>query len=424
MKTDATFSVDFVVRKKKAEPKRGLIYARITVDGGLPKEISLKEDVQVSMWDSRAECLKGKNSEVKKINDYIDDVRSRIRAKYRELQEGNKPITAQLIKTAYLGQFIKRTGHSLFDLWKEHLRLNPDKLVPGTLKNYTATEKYLKAFISKNYHREDLYLVELDFAFITELEHYIRNFPIKAHDPCNGNGVYKHLERLCKVIVWGVKLGWVKADPFILYSWTPDKAKPRKLDLLELSRIERRKFENPQLDYARDLFIFSCYTGLAYTDAISLKESEFSITNDGIWFLMTYRNKSDELSPVPILKIAQNLIVKYRDLPRSISNGTVFPPISNQQINRSLKIIQEICGISKELTYHVARHTFATTITLKNKVPFETVSALLGHKKLSTTQIYAQVDEEKILADIGGVEERLEGFKSKLPADLKMMLKP
>lgn len=169
----------------------------------------------------------------------------------------------------------------------------------------------------------------------------------------------------------------------------------------------------------RDLFVFACYTGLAFTDVMSLTESDFSVTNDGVWFLMTYRNKSEELSPVPILTAAQKLIEKYRNDPRSVSRGAIFPFISNQEVNRCLKIIQEICGILKELTFHVARHTFATTVTLKNKVPMETVKALLGHKKYSTTEIYAEVDEEKIIEDMSEVESRLQVSKNKRKEELQ-----
>ncbi len=418
MKTETTFSIDFVMRKKKSGPLFGYIYARITLDGDI-KEISLKEEIRASTWLPGNECVSGRNAEVKKINDYIDDVRFKLKQKYRELQDSGKPLTAQLVKDAYIGNFTKKTGHKLLELVNYHKEINTGVLATGTLKNYSTTGDYITLFLKNKLERDEIFLVELDFEFLTNFEHYIRTHPIKEHDPCKGNGVFKHIERLRKMVRWSKKLKWIKEDPFEEYNGRPSKPKRKKLNIDELMCIEARKFNNPHLAYVRDLFVFSCYTGLAFTDVMSLTEGDFTVTNNGVWFLMTYRNKSEELSPVPILKVAEKLIKKYKNDPRSVSRGAIFPSISNQEVNRCLKIIQEICGILKELTFHVARHTFATTVTLKNKVPMETVKALLGHKKYSTTEIYAEVDEEKIMEDMSEVESRLQLSKDKRKDELQ-----
>lgn len=338
MKTETTFSIDFVMRKKKSDPLFGYIYARITLDGDI-KEISLKEEIRASSWQPGSECVAGRNSEVKKINDHIDDVRFKLKQKYRELQDSGKPLTAQLVKDAYIGIFTKKSGHKLLELVNYHEEINTGVLKPGTLKNYSTTGDYITLFLKNKFGRDDIFLVELDFEFLTNFEHYIRTCPIKEHDPCKDNGVFKHIERLRKMVTWSKKLKWIKEDPFEEYSARPTKPKRKKLNIDELIRIETRGFNNPHLKYVRDLFVFACYTGLAFTDVMSLTESDFSVTNDGVWFLMTYRNKSEELSPVPILTAAQKLIEKYRSDPRSVSHGAIFPFISNQEVNRCLKII-------------------------------------------------------------------------------------
>jgi site-specific recombinase XerD len=221
----------------------------------------------------------------------------------------------------------------------------------------------------------------------------------------------KHLERIKKMVKWAKQLGWITLDPFSEYKLTFKKHKRKKLDLEELSRIEKKEFSNPSLSYVKDLFLFSCYTGLAYCDVIALTTSNFEVDAEGNLWCKIYRQKSEELSSIPVLKAASELMLKYKDHPKSVEKGRIFPYISNQELNRNLKIIGEVCDIKKYMSFHLARHTFATAITLKNGVPIETVSKMLGHTKITTTQIYADVDEEKIVGDMAGVETRLKNRK-------------
>lgn len=407
MRAENTFSVDFVPRLGKKNKEEATLYARITVNG-TPKEVSLKCKVKASDWNHDKEQVKGTGFEAKHINDYIEKVRYRIRDKYRMLEEKNLPITAETVKNAYLANHNpNRNSKTFSELYEYHMKINEKVLKPGTTKNYGATKKYVMRFLKSKLKREDIYLTELDYQFITELKHFIRTNPIKKHDPCEGNGVYKHLERLKKMVAWAKKLKWISIDPFEDYSLGFKKAKRKKLQLDEVIHLSSQKFNDELLRYVRDLFIFACYTGLAYADTISLTDADFMTTNDGALWCTKYRQKTDELSPIPIFENARLILEKYKKLPTYIQTGKIFPAITNQEVNRSLKIIREICGINKELSFHVARHTFATTMTLKNGVPLETVSKMLGHKKLSTTQIYAEVDEEKIQEDMINAEERI-----------------
>lgn len=411
MRTENTFAIDFIIRLNKTQKDKALLYARVTVNGDR-KEISLKHSFNAKDWDGRQEIVKGKSQEARTINNYIEDVRFRLKEKYRLLLDKQSTITAQAIKDAYLGKHaLQKTGHTVMELLKYHARIAGDKLEPGTLKNYGATEQYLKAYIKFKYNKEDIFLTQLDYEFITELEHHIRYHPIKAHDPCKGNGVMKHLERFKKMVNWAKQLGWISSNPIGDYKLSFKRYKRKKLDITELSRIEEKQFSNPSLAYVKDLFLFSCYTGLAYCDVMALKPTNFESDAYGNLWCKIYRQKSEELSPVPVLKFAAELLLKYKDHPKAIRKGAIFPYISNQELNRNLKIIGETCDITKYMSFHLARHTFATAVTLKNGVPIETVSKMLGHTKITTTQIYADVDEEKIVEDMAGVEDRLKNRK-------------
>jgi site-specific recombinase XerD len=397
----------------KKDKANALLYARVSVNGERT-EISLKEQIKTEEWDAPREVLKGKLPHVKAINKYIEDVRFRLKEKYRMLEEKGFIITANAIKEAYLGiHKSQNSGHKLIELMNYHEEIFGHELSKGTLKNYYTTKDYVIRFLNLKYKTDDILLRELDFQFITEFKVYIRENPIKKHDPCIGNGLMKHMERLKKLIHWAKQLKWITTDPFDDFKLSFKKSKRKKLDLTELNRIESKNFENSKLSYVKDLFLFSCFTGLAYADVVVLKPENFQTSELGT-ILKIYREKSDELSSVPLLGPASLIIKKYKNHPQALMAGTVFPPISNQEVNRNLKIIAEVCEINKNMTFHLARHTFATAVTLKNGVPIETISKMLGHTKISTTEIYAAVDDEKIMSDMALVESKIERRKSLL----------
>lgn len=417
MKAESTFSIDFITRKLPSKPLMGRIYTRITVNGEAT-EVSLKQEVTLKNWDSKRECLIEKNAEANAINIYIEKVRFLITQKYRDLIDKDEYVTSQKVKVAFLKNHTAKTkinsGHKLLELFQYHNTLNGQnsvtgidgQLSEGTMKNYRTSIEYVRLYIQNYLRKEDIYLSEMNYEFVNEFEYYIRNYPIKNSDPCKGNGVYKHMERLHKVVRFGLKLKWLKEDPMLGYEMKKTRPKRKKLDIDDLIKIESQHFSNPTIQYVRELFLFSCYTGLAYVDTLGLTPSDFIYADDGKLWMNKYRQKSQELSAVPMLDEAILILNKYWTIGKN-ANEPIFPHLSNQEVNRNLKIIQASCGIFKEMTFHIARHTFATTITLKNGVPIETVSKMLGHTKLTTTQIYAEVDEEKIANDMNGIQDKL-----------------
>jgi integrase/recombinase XerD len=325
MKANQTFGIDFITRLCKSDKTSALLFARITVDGER-KEISLKEAIKIKDWDSAREIMKGQSIGAKTINSHIDDVRFRIKEKYRFFKDQELPITAEAVKEAYLGTHsTQKSKHTLCELLKYHTKIEGEKLKGGTMKNYVTTEEYIKKFLKQKFRADDIPLSKLNHEFIVELEYYIRNNPLKAHDPCLGNGVMKHLERFKKMVAWAKVLQWISVDPYDAYQLSLKRYKRPKLTIEELINIENKEFITATLSYVKDLFLFSCYTGLAYADVMALTHKNFEMDQDGKLWCKIYRQKSEELSPVPVLKPALLLMNKYKNHPKALNRGTIYP---------------------------------------------------------------------------------------------------
>jgi site-specific recombinase XerD len=204
-----------------------------------------------------------------------------------------------------------------------------------------------------------------------------------------------------------VIMDWLAKDPFAKYRQHFDKVERFYLTKEELSAIENKKFSIERLQTVKDLFLFSCYTGLAYIDTMNLTAGNIIKGIDGNDWLITSRQKTDTDVRVPLLPQAEELIKKYKDHPKAANHGTLFPVISNQKTNAYLKEIADLCNINKAITFHIARHTFATTITLSNGVPIESVSKMLGHTTIRSTQVYAKVVEQKLSEDMQNLKKRM-----------------
>jgi site-specific recombinase XerD len=415
MRTTNTFGIQFILRMNRAKDGLAPIYARITVDSER-KEISLKRWIKPTDWNNKKGMARGSREEIRSLNHYLEEVKARLVECYQQMQIQKKLITAEGIKNMFLGTHDKE--HTLSKLMEYHNTRFKDTLAWGTMKNYHTTQKYVVKFMKEQYGTSDMYLSELRYKFITDFELYLLNHIPKDHQkPLTNNGAMKHLERLKKMIALAVKMEWLIKDPFSRFKLRFNKVDRGYLEAKELEAIEQKEFSIVRLQWVRDLFVFSCYTGLAYVDTMNLTPDNISIGIDGEYWISTCRQKTDKPVRVPILPKAWEIIEKYRSHPRSIEKGTLFPVISNQKLNSYLKEIADLCGINKNLTFHLARHTFATTVTLLNGVPIETVSKMLGHTKIVTTQIYARVIEQKVSEDMKSLKEVL-GQKGNLPSGL------
>jgi integrase len=406
MRSSNTFGLHFVLRP--AQKGNHAIYLRIVVNR-TRCELALKRVIDKKDWNTDKGAARPKTPALKQLNGYLEEVRAKLVSHYQQLNLSGDYLTAEMLKNSYLGKTAAgEEKMTLSRLVAMHNEMMGKTLEPGTMKNYKSTAIYLRNYMNLKYDAGDIFLKDLTYQFITGFEWFIRNNPLKEGDPCTTNGTMKHLERLKKMVTWAYKNEWIDKDPFIAYKLRFKRHEMEFLDKDELARIEGRELENPMLRRVRDLFIFSCYTGLAYIDLIMLKPSNIMTGADGMLWIRTSRKKTEIPVNVPLLRPALAILEKFRGADEAGRWEALFPKVSNQEMNRSLKLIGEICEIKKRLTFHLARHTFATTVTLLNGVPIETISKLLGHTKLATTMIYAHVMQSKIGMDMLLLQKKLD----------------
>lgn len=406
MRTTNTFSILFWADQKKPNDEQALLYARITVDGKRVN-LSLKRKIDVSLWDAKKKRAKGTSGEARQINLYLDQTHMQLFQCYQDLKFKGELITAQLIKASYGGEL--ETSKTLKELIDYHTRKIESTLAPGTIINFGITENYIKRFLTTSLKTTDVFLNQLDYKFICDFETFLHKYWPKGHPKAmKHNTVMKHLQRLRKMVTLAFHMEWLDKDPFIRWKPTWEKKEREFLSENELSNLETYNFPIERLERVRDLFVFSCYTGISYADIITLNEFNISKGIDGNDWIISKRQKTKTPIKVPILDKAQELIDKYKDHPMTQITGTLFPVITNEKLNLYIKEVADACGIKKNLTFHMARHTFATTVTLNNGVPIETVSKLLSHTKISTTQIYARVVERKVSDDMEALKSKLQ----------------
>ena len=400
-----TLSILFYLRKDKGVNKKETpIYMRITVNGQRAELTTHRRIIQ-SKWNSAGGFAKGTKEEAKSLNNYLDILRNKVYEAQRNLIEDNEQVTALLLRNGVQGKAKKQ--YSLLKVFEFHnsqmaSEVNNKHYAPATIKRYNTTLKHIKAYIFYKYGTSDLFLSQLNHEFVTGLEHYF-----KVVKKCNHNTSIKYIKNLRKIINLAYKNDWIRKDPFAGFTV---KIKPVKREYLtdeELGKIENLKIAIPRLETVRDIFVFSCYTGFSYTDVESLTSHNIRKGIDGELWIFTDRIKTTTKSNVPLLPIALDIIEKYKDHPVAVNNDKLLPVISNQKLNAYLKEIADLAGINKNMTFHLARHTFATTVTLSNDVPIETVSEMLGHKSIRTTQIYAKVIEKKVSKDMNRLKSKL-----------------
>lgn len=386
------FNFHFTLAKYRKN-KNGLcpIYLRILLDR---KKITLSTNkfILENKWVNNSKRL----TTDKEINQHLKSLERRLMNSFNKLVVEDRKVNLISIKNEFLGvnnnidyTIIKSTMfHN-----KEMSNYIGQKYSKGTLKNYRTTLKYLKEFIPAYYKANDILLSELDYQFLKNYEEFLT-----TKKNCTNNGVMKQVQRLKKIINLSINNGWIDKNPFVKYKISYVKTDRGYLTLSELKQIEDINL-NHKLDKVRDYFTFSCYTGLAYADVKTLSIQNIENDDQGNKWIVINRKKTKTLALIPILPKAQLLMDKY--LLSEHKNGGIFPVLSNQKTNDYLKEIAELCDIKKNVSYHLARHTFATTITLSKGVPIETVSKMLGHTKIATTQIYSRVLKSKILKDMG-----------------------
>lgn len=400
-----TFSLLFLLKKNKQKANGTVpLYARITIDG-IPKEISCKRNIPPELWDSKLQRLSGRTPEVKSMNNYLKTFEQEIYDAHHMAMKDKTPVTAAVVKSKVTGT--DQAKYMIVPIFKEHNRkmwaLVPDEYAEGTAERYDTSLKHTESFIQWKYKVTDINIADIDYEFITEFEFYL-----KTERSCCHNTAVKYVKNFQKIINICLKNEWIIRDPFLKYEAKVREVERDYLTLIELRTIYQKKFVSERLRLVRDIFIFSCYTGLAYIDVKQLSPENISYGIDGIKWIFKNRQKTDGPSNIPMLPVANEIVDRYSESPKCLNENRVLPILSNQKMNSYLKEIADVCGIKKDLTFHVARHTFATSVTLSNGVPIESVSKMLGHKNLKSTQVYARVLDVKVSADMQVLRNKLQ----------------
>jgi site-specific recombinase XerD len=390
--------------KKNQSKKSGLcpVMGRIQV-GKTMGQFSLKIDVDAKLWDAKAGRLKGKSVVANDANRQIEKINLLIYSRYNEMVRLGREFTASDLKVivqgmakaqdslcAYLEKMIERLA----------ARVGKDR-ASGSLVGIKYHHSQLTDFLKTRYKLDDISFRALNHSFIEEYVHYLR-VTRKLAVGTTANAV----NRLREVISEAIDEGIIGKDPFFSYDLEYPESKHRYISREDLTKIMSAEFESETTRIVRDMFVFSSFTGLAYIDVKNLTYENIVRQEDGSYWIMTHRQKTGNASNIRLMDISLALIEKYRN---DNANGKVFPvPIYPTTLSH-LKKIDKQCKLDKNLCYHQARHTFASLITLSEGVPIETVSKMLGHRDITTTQIYAEVSTEKILKDIMVLSEKING---------------
>ena len=385
----STFKVLFFLKRDK-QKANGMIplFCRITVDGQEAR-FGMKCEVNPKFWDVKASKATGRTAEANKINSLIDTTKSAIYKIYRETQERENYVTAEKIKNIFLG--IEQKHQTLLELFDYHNRERKSMIgvdiCQAVYDSYGTIRRQVADFLLYKYNLHDISIKEIDNQFLCDFEAYL----LLQHGYAR-NSLVTILKKLRHIFELAVNKGWIYKNPFKEYNLQWQKVDRGYLTQEEIDCLIDFQFEEKSLEKARDIFIFCTFTGLSYTDVKHLTHDNIQSSFDGKLWIKGYRKKTDVEYNIPLLNIPKMILEKYRG---TTKDNLVLPVYHSINYNKLLKKVATVCGIAKNMSSHLARHTFAT-LTLTKGVSIESVSKMLGHTNISTTQIYAKVTNKKV----------------------------
>jgi site-specific recombinase XerD len=409
---ELSYSLLFYLKKPKNYTSGNIpVYMRFTVDG-IPKECATTRTADPGKWCSKTNREDGKTETTKSLNFHLEDLQQKVHNAHAVLVKEGKNITAAGLRDKFLGRDIPQRIPQLLEIFRLHNKQMKEligrEFEENTLKGYRTCLLHLTGFIKKNYRSDDLEINLLDYNFINDFNYYLKLDG--GIQPISAAKYLKHLKKVVNNYILKPKL--LRDNPFSEFK-SKAKVKEREfLSQLQLDRLIKKDFKIPRVANVRDIFVFCCYTGLSYADVKKLSRNEITKGIDGGQWIFTHRKKNDNSSRIPLLKPALQIIAKYRNHPKCVSEDVVLPVLSNQKMNSYLKEIADSCDITQNLTFHLSRHTFATTVTLTNGVPIESVSKMLGHVDIKTTQHYAKVIDTKVSQDMKKLRRKLDRVAS------------
>jgi len=400
-KMDPKIAVHFIGKKSRLTSHHLLpIYLRVTIDGKR-FEVATHQHTDPAEWSPTAGKVSGSSATAMRTNMALDEMKRKVYEYKDRIQKEHREFSVHTLREKWFGQ--DRNTRTLLEVVRLSI-LDLEKLVAkgvykkSTLTKYKTTEKHLNDFFKWRDTGTDILLVDLRLPFAGQFVYYLQ-----SEKGMNINSSGKMIKNLKKIVRDCVDKDWLDADPFYRYKVKHIDPKVPHLTAEELHRLEIKEINIPRLATVRDIFLFSCYTGFAYVDVVNLTLNDLKIGIDGRQWLIKNRQKTDVSERVPLLPPAAAIIEKYKGYCLRSSDKKLLPIPSNQKVNAYLKELGDICEITKKITFHIARHTFATTVTLEKGVPIDSVSKMLGHRSIKTTQIYAQVTDKKISDDTRGL---------------------
>lgn len=403
----STFNVLFYI--KKSQPKKnGLcpVMGRITIDGKAV-QFSCKFDIDPKFWDAAAGRASGRSEQAREANRLLDQIGASLTKQYKEILNRDGYVNAEKVKNAYLG--LDARYETLLKVFERHNEDMEKMYQAGsrswrTLYKYQNVYKLLGEFIKYRYNRTDIALKEIQPAFITDFEFFLR-----TEKGCGSTTIWVYMMPLRRMITIAINNGWLQRDPFFGYSISPEVADRGFLTKEEIKMLMDASFKKKDRELVRDMFIFCCFTGFAFTDLYSMTidnlQSSFDTKHQ---WIVKRRDKTNVASTVPVLEIPLKILEKYKGL----AEGNKLLPVPCYEKSKFLlgEVAKE-AGLEKHITWHLARHTYATEICLTNGVPIESLAKMLGHKNIRTTQIYAKITHEKLSHDADLLANRLNGIE-------------
>ncbi|OCX52798.1 hypothetical protein BEL04_00230 [Mucilaginibacter sp. PPCGB 2223] len=413
---EKSFGLLFFLRKPR-DYEEGLmyVYMRITVDG-VAKEVSVKRSWEPSKWSAKANRATGTKEDTRQLNHYLDVLQNKVYDARRKLIDNGKIVTASAIMDIVSGK--EQRTRELLALFKKHndeMKAMIGKgVAKGTWTNFNTTYRHVSDFLHTQYQVKEINILSLDLEFVKKLYHWFRTVKNLGH-----NSALKNIANLKKIVIECKDNGWLPVDPFAKFDLTREEVETTFLVKEEIQAIADKEIRNERLCRVRDVFIFCCFTGLAFSDVKQLKKSEVNIGVDSELRIYKGRQKTGTPSLIPLLPITQKILTKYQYDKQCLASNQLLPVLSNQKYNAYLKEIAILCDIDKELKTHIARHTFGTSVTVGNNVPLESVKEMMGHKNMRQTLHYAKITGMKVNKDMKTLKAKL--TKNKFISDVQIL---
>ncbi|QQL51196.1 site-specific integrase [Mucilaginibacter ginkgonis] len=407
-----TVCINFTLKKTKIlKDGTAPIYLRLTV-ASERVEFTTRRYIRPERWNNAQQKMSGTTDEARVFNHYLKTLEQQVFEEHRQMLDNKQLITADALRNRLLGIEQQVKEKMLVPIFQDHNKriksLLDKEYAKGTLARYETSLKHTVEFMQWQYGKSDIAIKAIDHEFITSYDFYLR-----SERSCGNNTVVKYIKNFKKIIRICMANGWLDKDPFINYKAKVKEVIRDYLTKEEIQAIADKELVTDRVNQVRDIFLFSCFTGLAYADVKKLKRTEISKGIDGQWWIFTSRQKTDTASRIPLLPTALKILEKYENNPECLHKDRVLPVLSNQKMNSYLKEIASAAGITKELTFHMARHTFATAVTLGNGVSIESVSKMLGHRNIRTTQHYAKILDAKVSEDMAILKEKFLSIENK-----------